>query len=634
MAAEARREAAVAKRLEKRAAASTRSNGMPGCCAASLAGCAHQAQRVGSVWQTHSQTLTATTNTVLQVVMSKSWHATIVGYLLPYLLGLPEKDKFDCAATFGIFTGFCVLGTVALAMMAIARSPGHTIPPLIGMLVGWSFKDALTTCHTGSIQWMLAQLTSAIGEANLERSGVVFRDEEGKLELELPVFDWFFAIVATTGAAFIIHAVGVQRERKAKHKQLALEAKAFESSPYASPSQRTSAARTLSMQVDEKITTTQLLILDRMAPLLSTGLGLGVAATWDLAFGATNKLDAYSMFFQEQLTAAAADAGSGSGTHDLWVRLPSPLSLRIYWAFLVNTMLALVALKLREAQEHFKGNLERAQKREAEARIERGCRLLSVQVRKLQRVVRRWRMQQALSGKKRVGSAKALAKVGGSQPWLNWLSDGKETEGATEGEDAAEAFDAQGYVGFVADRVIETHAGGIQTVSELRVTALAFALAVFDKILLLLDRTMGFVVGWGWYDALIAAFGGFSRASNQTGVWGSFIVALSASVISIGWIAILGKAPVAQSESVREKQANTFLANALGLMQGWAWSDVVAAFFTALTRWVHRPLWDLLATSGLTLAMTVAVYSYRQVAAGAWSCRCCGGRVAPAKEMV
>lgn len=626
MDAAARREAAVAKKLEKRAAASARVDGLPGCCTASLAACGNLAKRVSSVWQTHSETLSATTNTVLQVVMSKSWHATIVGYLLPYLLGLPQKSSFDCAATFGIFTGFCVLGTVALAAMAIARSPGHTIPPLIGMLVGWSFKDALTTCHAGSTHWMLEQLIRAVGEHNLERSGMALRDEEGKLELELPLFEVMFALLATTGAAFIIHAVGIQRERQTKRKQLAL---------------KSAGEAKLSAKVDETITTTQLLILDRMAPLLSTGLGLGVAATWDLALSTLNKLDAYSQFLHLEATAAAAKAGGaggGFGSHDLWLRLPSPLSLRIYWAFLVNTMLALVALKLREAQAHFQGNLETARKRETEARLERGCRLLSCQLRKIQRFVRRRRMQQALTGKPRLGAAKS---VGGSQAWLSWLA--KEDSTESEGADVAKgrvAFDAEGYIAFVADRVIETHAGGIQTVSELRVTALAFALAVFDKILLLLDRTMGFVVGWGWYDALIAAFGGFSRASNQAGVLGSIIVALSASIISIGWIAILGKAPAAQNESAREQQANTFLANALGLMQGWAWSDVVAAFFTALTRWVHRFLpaheteEDLLATSGLTLAMTISVYAYRQVAAGAWSCRCCSGRVAPAKEMV
>ena len=73
-----------------------------------------------------------------------------------------------------------------------------------------------------------------------------------------------------------------------------------------------------------------------------------------------------------------------------------------------------------------------------------------------------------------------------------------------------------------------------------------------------------------------------ARGGNAT-LATNFKLALTATVVSVGWITTFGKPSASSAADDRTASEQLFLANALGLMQGWAWADFVASAFKALT---------------------------------------------------
>lgn len=133
----------------------------------------------------------------------------------------------------------------------------------------------------------------------------------------------------------------------------------------------------------------------------------------------------------------------------------------------------------------------------------------------------------------------------------------------------------------------------------------------------LMQRTMGFIVGWVWYDTLGLAFGLIRALGLCSSCWIQYVyLALTATTVSFLWIAAFGKPPPVgssahradQAEAERREQAERiFLANALGLMQGWAWSDVVGVLFRNIQKMMPGDILIQVATSFFTTAVLTSL---------------------------
>eukprot|EP00966_Prymnesium_polylepis_P246730 5706241-Prymnesium_polylepis.1 len=134
-------------------------------------------------------------------------------------------------------------------------------------------------------------------------------------------------------------------------------------------------------------------------------------------------------------------------------------------------------------------------------------------------------------------------------------------------------------------------------------------------MLALLEKTMGFLVGWGWYDVLQALFNKDRAGAGKAGPGTNFSLAVTATIVSFLWITSFGKpSPPSVSVKDRDRSANEqlFLANALGLMQGWAWADFVASVFKLIS--THAPsVVAVRATLSFvtTVLLTVVIISFR-----------------------
>lgn len=91
------------------------------------------------------------------------------------------------------------------------------------------------------------------------------------------------------------------------------------------------------------------------------------------------------------------------------------------------------------------------------------------------------------------------------------------------------------------------------------------------------QKVLGFIVGWAWFDALHTALD-----HRITVPWGfALVTTLICSLLAVRESYLGEGIQAAGSEYAKER---ILLTNAVGLMQGWAWSE-------AVDRWVahYRP---------------------------------------------
>jgi len=140
---------------------------------------------------------------------------------------------------------------------------------------------------------------------------------------------------------------------------------------------------------------------------------------------------------------------------------------------------------------------------------------------------------------------------------------------------------------------------------NLGAAALSNALLLLQTIFKLLDKTMGFLVGWCWYDVLISGFGYATRAHNSQNVLLSFELAVTASFFLFALVPMLSEKDIADERQASER---LFLQSALGMMLGWSWSDFVAATFGAILLEAPKdPGWQVGVALAITAALTAAI---------------------------
>ena len=103
------------------------------------------------------------------------------------------------------------------------------------------------------------------------------------------------------------------------------------------------------------------------------------------------------------------------------------------------------------------------------------------------------------------------------------------------------------------------------------------ALQLRFTIMTLEQKVLGFIVGWAWFDALHTALD-----HRITVPWGfALVTTLICSLLAVRESYLGEGIQAAGSEYAKER---ILLTNAVGLMQGWAWSE-------AVDRWVahYRP---------------------------------------------
>ena len=242
------------------------------------------ARRVGKILPLLNLTLT----TVSTVVLSKSWDVFLTSNLWQLYLGTPQTQPLTCEQNIYHFLLTLTLGGALLGWgVRFPGTEGKVFPAVVAMLVGWGFKGALTKCHGGMETRVVHALTANFDQATLDRLDLVSYEWSDEGELNFELLDFGFAILATVGAGLLMNV-----------------------------SQRIKNCKCVKSE-DSKANSG---LMETIMTLLSTSLGLGVAATWDIAFAELNSLDDYSLF-------RAGARHGGCVVHDL----PSSFSLRFYW---------------------------------------------------------------------------------------------------------------------------------------------------------------------------------------------------------------------------------------------------------------------------------------------------------------
>ena len=135
-----------------------------------------------------------------------------------------------------------------------------------------------------------------------------------------------------------------------------------------------------------------------------------------------------------------------------------------------------------------------------------------------------------------------------------------------------------------------------------------------DSVYGLLEKTMGFLVGWSWYDVLTTLFGKDRSAGALTSTPHRDVgLACTATVFSISFIVATtsdsNKGTAAQSSAdQRAAQEAKFLASALGMTNGWAWADAVATLIGIALAYLPPTVYgfgDRWLSFGLTFVVTI-----------------------------
>ena len=255
-----------------------------------------------------SATAASVRHTLLLLVFTKTWDTLLSGFAWPALIGLPARPPWSvpagadlsCGQAAEYFYAVVVCATLLLVAAETCLPSGSLrdlLPASLGMLTGWAFKGHINACHQ--------QVDSALTH-ELDTAAPADDIQEG-----VAIFDVAFAAVATAVAAVTVTLANhSHRQARIHHGSNVLRVS----------------------------------VLSGMRTLLASGLGLGVAASWDQAFDEVIGLDHYAAFLVE-----APETGNrnttlcGAGARGMRVeKLPSHLLLRLAFAVSINTLAALL----------------------------------------------------------------------------------------------------------------------------------------------------------------------------------------------------------------------------------------------------------------------------------------------------
>ena len=516
-------------------------------------------------YASHEETLRMTLMTVTVVVISKGWDAYVSKELFPALLGLEPKEnkKFPSLTCPQNFTKFWVIAIFVSVLLALTTGvkcarPGanqfmQVLPLTAAMLVGWSFKTALTSCHASAEAAEVRALVAVFGREKLLQWDMVTYEWSEAGELNSATSDFVFAVIATVGSALLIYAV----------KKLA-----------------------------NKVTWG----LDKLAKLLSVALALGVAATWQIGLDELTSLEDYGHFRFEH---------RNDGTlHDL----PSIASLHIYFTFTTTVVLGTIEFKfLRERRRRATADLAAIVAKEEEYQLFCAERFINLRIRNLQRV---WRMRTLMQAARKQQAKREPVATPSRPPKRDGGIEATLIRRARE-QEAAQELQAwvmttiHQHVGIAPHQrpINETLVIEIQRARS-EVTAMVMELA---------SKTLGFVVGWNCYDSLNSIFGIYRFLGNCSSCWASYVyLAFVSTLLSLTYILAFGKPSPPDKAKTEEEAEHLFVANALGLMQGWCWSDVVEACFRNLQKKVENDVTDqLIAASIATVLLTFFLIAFR-----------------------
>jgi len=277
----------------------------------------------------------------------------------------------------------------------------------------------------------------------------------------------------------------------------------------------------------------------RVSVLLSNACGLGCAAAWYLVLQAMTSLREYTLFVAAGACANAsapraspqpAAALEPSAPHHA-LELPSPLTMSVMFAASATTLCALLDVQIFRLRAADADEMEQLSTQRIQAQL-RGW------------LARRRRRSAGVAA----GSPLDLAAVAVAnaeqqgRKTLDALSKELVRSLSAESKRSTAGGGAQGGAG-----ARTVGAGGAKRLLTLHLRAVLMTLA---------QKMLGFVVGWAWFDAFHVALDG------AVAPWGFACVTTAVSSL---W-------PALHQAEYRER---VLLTTAIGLIQGWAWSEAV-----------------------------------------------------------
>ncbi len=531
---------------------------------------------------------------MLVVVLSKTWDGFLYSFVWPTVFFDPEYEKLNCSESLSAFFGTVAGGAVLLTVLFSCTLPwylGKLMPATVAMLSGWSFKTALTTCHDTEEALMVRLLMYVVGEARLSAWTSV---DVAKGEVVTPMFDLVFAVACTLFAALLVLLASSLRRLKL-----------LSDVPGAAE------------------------LVGRLTSLLSGTLGLGVAAMYELSSQELFGLPRYASFLRSAAerelcmchTGAIERSGGVLAIDEL--RLPGLLTLSVQDAVTRTTLLALCVMRLEQVKQRGLQDLDEARAEVNHQTAQRGMVLIRIKVRQLQSFVRRregWLAQARASAVKTLPLPK-LDEV------LCTSNAGRSRRLTRAQRRRLLPEEGSAHVHELAVSAAEREpwlAPPVQTVmaNAARQQLLEIRAAVYE----LLEKTMGFLVGWSFYDVLAACFGvdRSARVLTSTPVR-DVQLALTSTALSITYLYFFANshrprdnaAHNTEAGDARTHQEAVFLSSAIGMMMGWAWADAVSSLITtrravptlALDGVTFTPRWLRFSLSvGLTAIVLFALW--------------------------
>lgn len=298
-------------------------------------------------------------------------------------------------------------------------------------------------------------------------------------------------------------------------------------------------------------------IVRRAQTLLANALGLGVAATYNLVLEGLLSIRGYSVWARSPQGAKACGAEAS-----LLGSLPDPIALHIIYAYSLISLCSIANLKINSQRDRDGAEIEQSSVVAVQASVRglyvRATRIPALRMRQTDLAPRGRLKEMSASECNAVSSTLTLFTATPSQ-----LQPLIPTHAHTLRNKAVERLTRDG---FGALRALElAKKKKIRMLRRLGVVQLRLIL------LNLISKCLGFLVGWACYDVLKEIITRRVLALHEALYYTLF--ALIVTLLCMTATVCYGREP--KAEDKRSANERIFFISALGMAQGWAWSDVV-----------------------------------------------------------
>ena len=331
------------------------------------------------------------------------------------------------------------------------------------------------------------------------------------------------------------------------------------------------------------------IVFKRWHEILASGVGLGVAAGWDDTLERLVSIDAYAAF-----------AAGGACGHDasLLGDLPSPLLLYVLYAVSLVSACVIGHMQLNALRQKDGEKLSAIMSTRLQA-YERGRQA-------------RMRWYAAIDEMKRMESPQRRSARASLLSML--IASGEQKAGGPPRRSVSEptagkrpragSMPVQSSLPLSGklDAIGKGFAAGLRRKRTRLEAALAIrALQGRIHLASVLEKVLGFVVGWAVYDVA-------KQAHTPDSPLDFLGFATALTLICAGYTLLFGKEFKAHD---RESAERIFLANALGMVQGWSWADFTGMCLRDLLEEPHLAAYPHSASFAATVVVTAIVIALR-----------------------